>query len=336
MSNLGIVLLLAASVSSAPVVSSNPVVSSENTISSSEVISSSEDTSSSSIVIQECVVTSNVFYLDENGTKVADAKKKYGDVYLSLDGGNVGDTCIAIVSSNPDFDIHSQSVYLYKYKVAKFLVNGVEIQPSNVEKGEYTFELVEGNNAVEVIFSGKSEISVTDIAKLNWASLFTVDNLLKLLTIVVLAFVSSGYFITLIKKATIARKAALEAQNETEKKMTALIEKFLTDTVKPLIAKETELSNENNETVKALMRVALLSQEGTPESKLAIIKELQEYKSSDKELSEKVKAIVEKAISDNKVKEEEEKKSIEEAKKSIDSLKEVEEEEKKEENYGKL
>ena len=289
----------------------------------------------------ESFLSSSVYWITEE-TTVEDSKHIYGDILLSKESGHVGDEVVAIISGNPTMDISGKTVAMYKYALSYVTVNGEKISPYDMEKGEYHITLVEGMNDVRAYFSGRVELSILDITSINWKNLLTVDNLLKLIYFALTLFLSSGFFITLIKSRQQRAKTTDEITNIVNASVKAVtsdnVQSFLNETVKPLLDKQSEQLSDSAETSRVLMRVALLAQENTPESRLAITKELQNYKTSDKDLAAQIQTIVEnsikKAEEDKKAKEE----AIQEAKKSVESLGvddgEVEHEEADE--YGKL
>lgn len=307
--------------------SESDVVSSEeeqSAVSSEEeqpVVSSEEEP----VVEHKATVSYKVYHIDEeSGEKVEDQNNKYGDVIFSSIEANAGDEVVAVIQGNPVMDMKGKTVSLFRYLVKSVTVNGVPVQPSNEEKGEYTFILVEGANLFEVSFSGRAEISVVDLATMNWSSLFTVDNLLRLIVLAVLVFVSSGFFITLLKKGKIESITKEEFAGQAQKVVNAAVKDFLENDVKELLAKQTLLSQEAVDTAQVLMRVTLLAQENTPEARLEIIKELQKYKSTDMELAAKIQEILDGSIKKRDELEVAKKEAIEEAKKAIDDLAPIE------------
>jgi len=290
-----------------------------------ESVESSEAEQSSEEPVAKATVSCKIYHIDENsGEKVEDQKSKYGDVAFSIEEGEVGDPVIAVIQGNPVMDVKEKTVSLYRYLVKSVTLNGAPIQASNAEKGEYEFVLVEGVNLFEVSFSGRAEISVVDLATMNWSSLFTVDNLLRLIVLAVLLLVSSGFFITLIKKGKIESMTKEEFAEQAKKVVNAAVKEFLENDVKEILDKQTVLSQEANNTAQVLMRVTLLAQENTPEARMEIVKELQKYKSTDQELAAKIQEILDSAIKKRDELEVEKKEAIEQAKKAVENLQPIE------------
>lgn len=289
----------------------------------------------------EAKIICTVYHVEEEtGEKVEDSKNKYGDVVFSSLEGKEGDEIIAVVQANPVMETDSTKVRLYKYVIKGFYVNGVSIVASNYEKGEYTFALAKGANVVSVEFSGRTELSVMDLASMNWRSLLTIDNLIQLIVLAALVFVSSGFFLTLIKKGKIESKTAEEFSEKGLNAMkgiaNSVVKDFLENDVKELLGKQTALSQEAVETAQVLMRVTLLAQENTPEARMEIIKELQKYKSTDQELAAQIQAIVDNAIKVRDAAKENLAKALEEAETTVEALDSKEEPEEEDSGFGSL
>lgn len=271
----------------------------------------------------ESQVTSSVYWI-QDGETIQDGSNKYGDVYLSAEEGHEGDEVTVIVSGNPTIDISGKMISLYKYALSYVTFNGQKIEATDSEKGEYRVTLVKGSNSIQAYFSGRVELSGMDISNVNWKSLLTVDNLLKFLYFVITLFLSSGFFITLIR----SKKQKIKTTDEITSIVTDAVQKvtsektqdFLTNTVKPMISTQNEQLADAADTSRVLMRVALLSQENTPEARAQIVKELQNYKTSDKELADKVQAIVNDAIKKQKDDEKAKADSVQAVKDSVNSI----------------
>ncbi len=267
----------------------------------------------------ECTTTSSVYWI-KDGETIQDGAKKYGDVYISVEKGHVGDEVTAIIAGNPTMDLSTKVVTLYRYNLSYVTVNGVKVEASDSEKGEYKFTLVEGVNDVKAYFSGRTEISVMDLSTINWKSLLTVDNLMKLIYFAITLFLSSGFFITLIKSKKYEQKTQKEITNTVQASADEVIENFMSNTVKPLLEKQSEQTASSNETAKTLMRVVTYALNGSSEDKLAALKEMQSLGTNDEALNKQIQEIVKQSMADSEKKKEEKAKAIEEAKKSVENL----------------
>jgi len=271
----------------------------------------------------ECTTSSSVYWIS-GGETIEDSTNKYGDVFISADKGHVGDEVIVTVAGNPTIDATSRSITLYKYALSYVTLNGEKLEATDSEKGEYRFRLREGLNDVRAYFSGRVELSTTDLSTINWKSLLTVDNLLKLVYFVLTLILSSGCFLTIIKSKKFRAKTTEEVselvQNVARQVVSETTAEFLKNTVGPLLEKQGEENADMSNTLKALMRTTLYTLDDTPESRLAAIKELQNYKSSDKELAKQIEDIVHasmKAESDKKAAAE---KAAQEARESVNNF----------------
>ena len=310
--------------------SSSLVASSEApTSTSSDITSSQSTTSSSEAPIYSATISYSVCYIDDDGKTIADENFTHGDVVFSIDGGSAGDKVVAVVQGNPEMEVEGNNISLYRYLISDFKVNGVSVSPVDSSSGEYDFTLVDGANTVLVTFSGKSKISVIDLASLNWKTLLTVDNLLKFITVIALLIISSGFFITLIKNKKITSTTASEFSKSGTEVMQSVAKLVISDvmknTVAPIIEKQSEQTKEAAESTEALMRIALYSLSGTSEDKLAAIKELQNYKGTDQNLANKITEIVNASIKKSDDEKAAKEKAISDAKEAVSNLEGTEE-----------
>jgi hypothetical protein len=299
---VGVALALTSGALSAPVYGAEAPISSvvegdadSDTENTSVLEGGGEDTEHTEEEVFECTTSSSVYWVSD-GKTIEDGANKYGDVLISQSKGHVGDEVTAIVSGNPTIDVTSKFITLYKYALSYVTLNGEKIEASDSEKGEYKFKLREGANDVKAYFSGRIELSTTDLSSVNWKSLLTVDNLLKLVYFVLTLVLSSGCFLTIIKSKKFQAKTTDEVtalvQNIARQVVAETTSSFLEQTVKPLLEKQGEENSDMSNTLKALMRTTLYTLDNTPESRLAAIKELQNYKSSDKDLAKQIEDIV--------------------------------------------
>jgi hypothetical protein len=90
-----------------------------------------------------------------------------------------------------------------------------------------------------------------------------------------------------------------------------------------------------SETCKTLARCFILAQEDTPEARLAIIQELTKLQTTEQELTEQVKAIIQQEVSKNQKIIEEQQQALTELKEANDAI-EVEDTTKKDDDYGQI
>lgn len=241
---------------------------------------------------------------------------KHGDIIYDIEEGNVGDVVTLYVV--PDV--------LYTTEYVK--VNDVVLVAEEDGK-TYKFALTEGENIITASFIIDNEeianlIGVVDQVKNQGIqSILTVDNLFKCIYFLLSALLSSGFFITLIKKqkiktATVNQLTELftnlikEVNNEEVKKA---LEGIFGQTVEKLVNKMDGV----DELVNKMVKCMLLMQENTPESRLAIINELT-LNDDNKKLSEEIKNMISKEVEAQNKAIEERNSSIEEMKKANQTI----------------
>lgn len=239
---------------------------------------------------------------EKKGVVIIEATN-YGDVLTDITEGKVGD--IVTVMAKPYLMCDTKGVY----------VNGTEL--IKLDNGNYQFTLIEGENRVTAKFDVNNE-KVKDILSLiestkgkDLTDLFTFDNLLILITWLVVTVLSSGFFITLIK----SKKIKVNVTDEVKQTVESTLDSNLGEKMEPIIQKMLGKLGESNEMCKTLIKVFILSQENTPESRLAIINELTKLNVTEEDLSNKVKEIINQEVEKNKQTEEKKKQTIAELEK---------------------
>lgn len=270
---------------------------------SSEVTSqnSSSETTSSSIVIEE----------EKQGTVIVE-DAQHGEIFTDKESGKAGETVNIIVQPN------------FLYKVESVKVNGVSLTP--VEEDKYSFVLQEGENVVTATFV-ISEEDLTYIAEIlenakngDWTSIFSVENLLTIITWIITTLLSSGFLITLIKNKKIKAATTNEINQNVQQTVTNSISTFLDEKMSAIVKQYNLRVDEIYDICKILTRCFILSQSDTPESRLQIMDELTKLKATDKELTNKVKEIINNEILQKAEAIKERDESIEELKKINDEI----------------
>ena len=194
------------------------------------------------------------------------------------------------------------------YYVADLLYDLVEIKVNGValtadEYGVYSFTLVEGENIVSAKFAiddAKLEQVASLLNKLkegNWEELLTVSNLMQFISWVITLGCSSGFFITLYK----AKKYKQITPTEIGKKVDDKIEEvlggelanFLKNVFGPFSEQMLEKFDKMENSTKTLVKCFVLMQENTPESRLAILNELNTLNSKETgELVSQIKTLI--------------------------------------------
>lgn len=237
---------------------------------------------------------------------------KGGEVYTELLQYLPGEK--VIIYPNPNLLYDLQSIY----------VNGIEVLP--LEDGSYEITVVEGENLITSSFVVCDE-KVKEVADLleqiqnkDWKNLFTVNNLLTLISWIITTFCSSGFFITLIKMKKYKNLTLLEVMENVNKTLkvdvSKTVKEILIDVLDPILEKIANNMTEISNNVQTLKKVTILSQENTPESRLAILNELDKTTDQNQELISMAKNMIQEEV--NKIE-----KAIEDRDNSIQELKDI-------------
>ena len=211
----------------------------------------------------------------------------HGKVSVSKQEGHAGEIV--------ELDIKSDVFYV----IGSVKVNGTVLID---EDGVYSFALVEGENKVTVKFVideatlGELSTIVDQAANKDWTNLFSVKNIISIIAVLL----NSGILLA-VAKVSLGTKANAKA---TEKNVSTSVQKIIPETIKKinfsvieekivpalkeiLVGINVKLEEGTNALI-TFARCLALSQENTPEAKLAITKELSSLKISDKETIAKI------------------------------------------------
>lgn len=256
----------------------------------------------------------------------------YGDVMADIESGYVGDVVTLRVA--PNILCTVESVY----------ANGVQLVKN--EDGLYTFALAEGDNVVAVNFIVDNEQltfwadQIGNAKNGNWDEIFSVNNLFNLISWIITICLSSGFFVTMLKNKKIKSKTTDEVTSvvksaniqSIKETLTPVIEKLFGDTFTKYLEKTDSLEN----TMKVLARCFCLSQEGTPEARLAIIEELTKLSNNQDDLTEQIKKIINAEIEKNNEIQSKKLKAIEELKTENKNIGNLTKPESDGTNYGQI
>lgn len=297
---------------STPIEESSPVIENSSTIESSPIIESSQNSSiteESSPVISTSQTDSSIISesSEEKITYPCNIKlgsHKYGDILYDIEGGEIGDVVTLYVKP-----------YSF-YKIKSVKANGVELTPNADEN--YQFALIEGDNIVEAYFEIDDE-QFAIIAELlanakdgNWENIFSIENLFTIITWLISILMGSGFFVALLKSKKIELNTKMKTTEENKKESYEAFSKIIKDDILPLIDKIDTRSDETETVCKTLAKCFILSQEGTPESRIAIINELTNLQKTSKDLSSQVLEIINKEVEAKATAESEKKKALQE------------------------
>lgn len=234
-----------------------------------------------------------------------------GNALFDIEEGNVGDLVTAYIK--PDF----------LFVVESIQINGASVAISSDNK--YQFNLVEGENIVSATFVISNE-KLTEISNLikgveenGISSIFTVSNLLTFVSWAISLFLSSGFFITLIRNKKIKSQTIEQVSNtvvETlESNNAQILKEFITNLIGPSLETITTKMDGMDDCIKVFCRCFVLAQDDTPENRLAIIEELTKLNNNDEALTKQIRSIVKEEQAAQEAK-------IEETNKAIEALKE--------------
>lgn len=224
--------------------------------------------------------------------KVVIGEAAHGKISVDKEEGHIGD--IVILTANADL------FYLVEY--AK--VNDTALVEDEDTAGVYKFALVEGNNTISVKFAvdkellGEMSTMFEQASNKDWTNLFSVKNLISIIAMLfnggVLLAIARYY----VKDKKLEKKVENKIQEVVSKVVPEATKNIVLDALKELIAPyfaQIQATGADLQVVIAtLCRCFALAQEGTPESKIAITKELAALNLSDNALITAIQEKIEK------------------------------------------
>lgn len=229
-----------------------------------------------------------------------------GTITFSKTEGEVGE--VIEVYNTPDF----------LYDLTQLTVNGIALTPD--EYGVYSFALIEGENVVSAKFEVSNE-KLEQVADLlnkvkegSWEEIFTVSNLMQLISWIITTCCASGFFVTLYKSKKYKQLTPQEIAKQVDEKINSVLDNklssFLENTFGPFNANMLDKFSSMENSTKTMVRCFILMQENTPESRLAILKELNSLNNNETgQLTLQVKELIAAEVK----KQEKENKSLSEA-----------------------
>lgn len=197
---------------------------------------------------------------------------EHGEITVDKKEGNVGD--IVTITTAPSVLYVLDSVY----------ANGTQLLTN--EDGLYQFVLVEGENTVGAKFVLNNEALETIVEMMKtgkekgFDTLFTPENLITLIGAIISLFCGTSLLLVVSKlkktKETVTKEVTAANQGAYNETLTN-IQKTMVDT---------------KEAINVLARCTVLQQEGTPEARLAIIDEITKLQSTNDNLADEVKDVI--------------------------------------------
>ncbi|WP_281512139.1 hypothetical protein [Mammaliicoccus vitulinus] len=154
----------------------------------SEVTESSDIVSEQNSISEQTSVEENSEIVVEYPCSVVvEGNIENGDLIFDIENGNIGD--IVTIYAKPYF----------LYKISSITANGDILTADN--EGNYHFALIEGENVITATFEIDNELinylmeSIQNIKNTDIRSLFTLENLMSLISFVVMMFFSIGFLL---------------------------------------------------------------------------------------------------------------------------------------------
>ena len=231
---------------------------------------------------------------EELPCKVVIAEVKHGSVEVDIKEGNVGDICTIMARHD------------LLYKVEGCVANGVLLEEDPEISGKFCFALIEGDNIIGVSFVVDEELCgaltkiVQEASDQDWTRLFTVENAI----VIVKWLLDGGILIAMIryfvKDKRLEKKLEDKVQETINKQIPETTKQVVLATVEQVITPMfTETKADYVELMKAanvLAKCFALAQEGTTDSKRAILDELSGLKIGDLETIGEVKKAIEEMV----------------------------------------
>lgn len=259
--------------------------------------------------------------------KVVENIDGYGNILYDIESGNVGD--IVTLIAKP---------YVF-CKIDSIQVNGTDLVAD--EDGNYKFALVEGDNNITAKFildpeqMGALKEYVAQAQEEGLSSLFTLNNLFNLLSWIFTMIFGSGFIVTLIKQKMIKQKTADNVKEAVLEALNSGLAQYCGDLFTPIVNAIDVKLNSVADITKTLARCMVISQENTPEARLAIIEELTKLQTSSNELAEQVMAMIKEEVDKKTAEKQAQQDAIKELEEQNEAI-QVEEMEVKADSYGQM
>ena len=308
---------------------SSAEVSVSESVSASESVSPSEASSES---IEDEIVyrigEAQISYRDSDDVAYTPDNGSIGSYFLSADGWSEDgfEPIVMTIQGNLSTKLQDKIVYLYEYRPTYVKFNGLEIEPE--DNKTYLLEKPEapGTYDLEIGFTREMIVNPVDLTNVNWASLFTVENMMTILSwLVIVVGILVIYALNRRYKKqgqTTLQEVETLLSNKIEsvwgKEAATKITDLLDTSVKPVFSAVDEKLSKVDSNQAVLVRCLLLMQENTPQARLAITECLSKLDVSEDNKAEEVKKLIEEEIAKYKSEAEAKEKALEEAKKETE------------------
>ena len=212
--------------------------------------------------------------------KVVLEELKHGEIAVDKKEGHVGD--LVTIDANADLF----------YLIKNVSVNGTALIEDEEIRGRFVFALVEGDNLISATFIIDQELlgemsgMIEQASNKDWTNLFSLKNLIALVSFIL----NGGILIAIVRYFIRDKKLVKKVESKVESTVKAVLPdatkeivlKTIEDLIAPYFAKIEGNVGDIQETMVVFCRCVALMQENTPESRIAITKELSSLKLSDK------------------------------------------------------
>lgn len=211
----------------------------------------------------------------------------HGTVLVDKEKGHVDEAVI--------IEVKADTFYL----VEKVVVNGVELEKIEGETNKYTFNLVEGENVIEVVFAVDNSL-VENLSLIyekvlhgDWTNFFTTENTFKIVFLAVLVGLLTTFIVYFYQYKKKLAKLVAQTKKEVLDVAPTVTQNVIVNTTKevlePTFAKISAYQEEIIRLIAALTKCTALIQENTPEAKRAVLDELSKLNVSDTKVIDEVK-----------------------------------------------
>ena len=275
------------------------------------------------------ISVSTNFYKADDDTKTLYTleDKDENPIYeLSADGWTADDDAPIVLTIRETFaplEMKDKMVYAYIYKVAS--VNWAGEALVHIDGYDYSYELAkpatEGAYNLSIVFA-KTLMSYKDVTNIDWSSLLTAQNLMVVISWALLFAFSvvmlisnrklknnQQYTLAGVKKVLISyidEKLGAEFSKK--------VEELFDNTIKATYGAIDKKLNGVNDTVASMARCMMLLADGTPDARVALLKELSTIQSKDEELAKRITAMIEEKVAEERNNVEAKEKALAEAK----------------------
>lgn len=243
------------------------------------------------VVIDDTTMTFGE-YVETYECKVVLDNITHGNVSIDKEEGHIGD--IITITANADLF----------YLVENVSVNGIALIEDETTTGVYRFALVEGENKISAKFIidkellGEMSTLVEQASNKDWTNLFSVKNIIT----VVAFLLNSGILFAIARYYIKDKKLEKKVENKIETTVSNVLpdasKKIILEALEKLITPyfaQIQATTADLQVVMATMcRCLALAQEGTPEARIAITKELSALSLSDNALITAIQEKIEK------------------------------------------